>query len=115
MHELGVVFYAIDAVEDAIANREDVNHVDKMTIKLGEVSGVVPHLLTDCWKWAVSKKDNMLGCELEIEAVKAITHCKNCNCDYETLKLGKVCPECGSDETYLICGNEFIIESIEAS
>ena len=115
MHELGVVFYAIDAVEDAIANRNDVKHVDKVTIKLGEVSGVVPHLLQDCWDWAVSKRDNMQNCELKIETIKALTRCKNCDQEYGTVTHGRICPECGSDDTYLICGNEFIIESIEAS
>lgn len=115
MHELGVVFYALDAVEDAIAERDDVNHVDNVTIKLGELSGVVPHLLQDCWAWAVSKRDKMNECALRIEQIKALTHCDNCGCDYETIPNGKICPECGSDKTSLICGNEFILERIEAS
>ena len=114
MHELGVVFYAIDAVEDAIDERNDVSHVDKVTIKLGEVSGVVPHLLQDCWEWAVSKRENMHGCELKIELIEAITRCNACDSDYKTIEHGRTCPFCGSDKTSLICGNEFIIESVEA-
>ena len=113
MHELGVVFYAIDAVEDAIADRDDVGHVNKVTIKLGEVSGVVPHLLQDCWNWAVSKRENMRGCELEIQNIGAFSHCENCNSNYKTIEHGRVCPFCGSDKTSLICGNEFIIESVQ--
>ena len=114
MHELGVVFYVIDAVEEAIAMHNDVNHVDKVTIKLGEVSGVVPHLLQDCWKWAVSKRDVMQGCVLETERVQAISHCDACNKNYETVPNGIVCPFCGSGETSLVCGDEFIVESVEA-
>ena len=115
MHELGVVFYAIDAVEDTVAERSDVTHVDKVTIKLGEVSGVVPHLLQDCWEWAVSKRDIMQGCVLEIEPVRALTHCENCGRDYDTIPNGRTCPFCASDKTSLICGNEFIVESVEGS
>ena len=115
MHELGVVFYAIDAVEEAISERDDVSHVDKVTIELGEVSGVVPHLLQDCWKWAVSKRDIMQDCVLEIEQVHAITRCESCGRDYETVPNGITCPFCGSDETLLVCGNEFIVESVEGS
>lgn len=115
MHELGVVFYAIDAVQDAINERDDITHVDSVTIKLGEVSGVVPHLLRDCWNWAVSKRDNMKKCELRIETVKAMTHCENCQKNYETVEYGRKCPYCSSDKTSLICGNEFIVERVEAT
>ena len=114
MHELGVVFYAIDAVESAIVNRSDVSHVDKVTIRLGEVSGVVPHLLKDCWKWATSKRDNMRGCKLEIETIEAKTRCEACGKTYLTVKSGTICPFCLSDKTSLICGNEFIVENVEA-
>lgn len=115
MHELGVVFYAIDAVQDAIKDECDISHVDCVTIKLGEVSGVVPYLLEDCWKWAVSKRQNMEGCDLNIETVKAITHCENCDKNYSTIEHGIKCPYCLSDKTSLICGNEFIVERVEAS
>ena len=114
MHELGVVFYAIDTVQDAILEHEEISHIDKVTIMLGEVSGVVPHLLKDCWQWATSKKENMKDCTLEIKNIKAINHCNDCNTNYEAITHGKVCPKCGSDETLLLQGREFIIDNIEA-
>ena len=43
MHELGVVFNVIKRVEE-VAEENDVAQVADVTIRLGEVSGVVPAL-----------------------------------------------------------------------
>ena len=49
MHELGIVFHIIRQVEEiAVSNK--VNEVKKVTLEIGEVSGVVPSYLEDCWK-----------------------------------------------------------------
>ena len=48
MHELGVVFHIIDDLK-AVASDNDVSSISKVTIELGEVSGVVEEYLTDCW------------------------------------------------------------------
>ena len=46
MHELGVVFHIIDDIK-AVASDNDVSSISKVTIELGEVSGVVEEYLTD--------------------------------------------------------------------
>ena len=101
MHELGVVFHIIDDLK-AVASDNDVSSISKVTIELGEVSGVVEEYLTDCWKWACKK-----------EIIPGITYCEDCGETYETVKYAKVCPNCGSKHTYLIQGNEFNIKQIE--
>ena len=54
MHELGIVFYIIRDVK-AVAAENHVEHVSTVVMDIGEVSTVVPHLLTDCWRWAADK------------------------------------------------------------
>ena len=112
MHELGVVFYVIDECQK-IAVDNKVKHVNSVTIELGTVSGVIDKYLVDCWKWAVNKHENMTNCELKIEKIKAITHCKDCGNDYNTIFYGKICPYCKSSNTYLLQGNEFNIKEME--
>ena len=68
MHELGVVFYVIDDVKK-VAIENNAEEVKSVTIQLGEVSGVVPHLLEDCWNWAVKKHDIMKECVMKIEQI----------------------------------------------
>ena len=68
MHELGVVFHIIDDLK-AVASDNDVSSISKVTIELGEVSGVVEEYLTDCWKWACKKEELVKDCEMEVEII----------------------------------------------
>ena len=51
MHELGIVFHVIRAVED-IGRQQQLTDVASVTLELGQVSGVVPRELESCWKRA---------------------------------------------------------------
>jgi len=112
MHELGVVFHVIDSVKE-VAKENEVTHVNSVTLEIGTVSGIVPSYLEDCWNWAVTKHEIMTDCKLIIEDISAITHCESCGNDYDTISYGKICPQCQSENTYLIQGNEFNIKEIE--
>ena len=63
MHELGIVFHIIRTVED-VAKQNDVTRIRRVTLQLGEVSGVVESYLQDCWKWAAAKTDLLPGAVL---------------------------------------------------
>ena len=107
MHELGTVFYVIREVEQVV----EENHLTKVasvTLEIGEVSGIIPYYLTDCWQWAIQKS------QLKIETVPAVTFCEDCKQTYPTVKYAKICPHCKSEHTYLVSGNEYNIKEIEA-
>ena len=112
MHELGIVYHIIRDVEN-VARVNGVRRVSSVTLLLGEVSGVVPDLLLDAWRWAADKKPVTRGAELVVEPVEAVTHCEACGRDYGTVEHGKTCPHCGSGETYLLQGQEVMIKQIE--
>lgn len=112
MHELGIVYHIIRDVEN-VARAHGVRRVSSVTLLLGEVSGVVPDLLLDAWRWAADKKPIIEGAELIVEPVEAVTHCEVCGRDYATVEHGKTCPHCGSGETYLLQGQEVMIKQIE--
>lgn len=111
MHELGVVFYIIKGVKKA-AEENGIDHVSAVTIQVGEVSGVIHSYLIDCWNWARQKDPVTEGAELKIEQIDAVTYCEDCGKEYETVKYAKKCPYCGSEHTYLLRGNEFLIKDI---
>lgn len=114
MHELGIVFSIIKSVKE-VALENKVSKVNTVVLGIGEVSGIVPSYLKDCWKWACEKEDLMSGCELKIEFIKAETFCEDCKCTYETIKYAKICPNCKSEHTYLVKGNEVEIKEIVVS
>ena len=113
MHELGIVFHIIKQVEE-IALSHQVREVKKVTLEIGEVSGVVPSYLEDCWKWACrNRSEHMKACELEIVTLSASSYCEDCKEFYETVKHGRTCPYCGGGNTYLVTGNETNIRDIQ--
>lgn len=113
MHELGVVFHCIDQIKN-VAAENNVSKISRVTVELGEVSTVIPHLFEDVWKWAIKKEDILRECELDLQIIHALTYCENCENTYDTVTYGKTCPHCGSERTYLKTGNEVIIKEIEA-
>ena len=114
MHELGVVFRIIDDLTE-VGKENKLEKIHSVTLQLGEVSGVVPSLLTDAWKWASNRTELMKDSELIIETLPAVTFCEDCKSEYETVTYGKICPNCGSEHTYLLKGNEFMIKEIAAT
>ena len=113
MHELGIVFHIMDTLE-AVAKDNELCEIHSVTIEVGEVSTVVPDYLTDCWRWAVQKKELLTQCEMKVEVLPAVTLCESCGKEYPTVAHGRICPYCGSEKTYLLRGNELNIKEIEA-
>ncbi|MDE6441813.1 MAG: hydrogenase maturation nickel metallochaperone HypA [Clostridia bacterium] len=113
MHELGVVFHCIKQVNEVAAENK-VKKINSVTVEIGEVSTVIPYYFEDCWNWAVKKETVLKDAKIIIETIKAVTHCENCGKDYPTVEHGKTCPHCGSENTFLLTGNEIMIKQIEA-
>ncbi|MBE5905557.1 MAG: hydrogenase maturation nickel metallochaperone HypA [Lachnospiraceae bacterium] len=112
MHELGVVFYVVKDVKN-VAEENKVEKVNSVTLQIGEVSGIIHEYLIDCWNWARKKEPVMEEAEMFIEQIDAVTFCEDCKKEYGTVEHGKTCPHCGSEHTYLVRGNEFLIKEIE--
>lgn len=113
MHELGTVFYVIKEVEKVV-EENNLSRVGSVTLQIGEVSGIIPEYIVDCWNWARKETKYLKEAELIVENIEAITYCTNCQKTYPTMKYAKVCPYCQSEETYLIQGNEYTIKEIAA-
>ena len=113
MHELGTVFYVIEQVEQ-VCRDNDLSTVGSVTLQIGEVSGIIPEYIVDCWNWAKKKNDFVKDAEIKIETLEAVTYCEDCQKTYPTMQYKKICPYCGSEHTYLLTGNEYNIKEIEA-
>lgn len=114
MHELGVVFYIIDAVTET-AEANGAHHVEGVSLEVGEATGVVPDLLQDAWRWAADRTDLLRGAALSSVFVPALNHCDACGLTYPAFPAGRVCPSCGSDRTELESGGDVTIVSIEVT
>ena len=113
MHELGTIYYVIDTVEKLMVEN-NLSKVASITLEVGEVSGIIPEYLTDFWQYAREKSEHFKETELKIEKLEAVTYCQDCRKTYSTMKYKKICPYCGSGNTFLVTGNEYNIKEIEA-
>lgn len=112
MHELGIAFHIVSEV-DKVAEENKVKEVKCVTLEIGEVSAVIPKYMEDVWSWACENRSKyMKNCQLKIIVSKAISFCENCRKTYPTTE-GKKCPHCGSDNTYLVDGDQVRIKNIE--
>lgn len=114
MHELGIVMHVIKQVED-VAQQNEVEKVTALNLEVGEVSSIVPQLFCDCFEWAKKKTKFMQETRLNLIVLEAISFCNKCKQTYKTTAYAKVCPHCGSDDTYLVTGNEINIKDIEVT
>ena len=112
MHELGIVFHMIETLEE-VGAQNDLSCIRRVTLELGEVSGILPDYLLDCWRWAADRSELLRGAELELVQIDAVTVCNACGRTYPTVAHGRVCPHCGSPDTVLLRGNEIEIATVE--
>ena len=113
MHELGTIKYVIQKVEQ-LCVENNLTKVESVTLEVGEVSGIIPSFLVDYWEWAKAKTTFLKESKLIVEQISAVTYCENCKQTYPTVRYGKICPYCSSEETFLLTGNEYNIKEISA-
>ncbi len=113
MHEMGIVLHLAESLED-IAKENELTNIGRVTLQVGEVSGIMTDLFVDAWNYFKVRHPVIQNAELVLETLPAITWCDNCKQTYPTVKYGKECPYCHSGETRREQGNECIIKEIEA-
>lgn len=113
MHELGILYHVVKTLEE-IEYAEDLSVIESITLEVGELSGVVPKYLEECWPAAIYKT-KYSDVKLIIEEIEGIVNCKNCHKDYNIVKAeNNVCPFCGEEKSTLVSGDEFNIKEISA-
>lgn len=64
MHELGIIVHVMRTVEE-VAAENNLTEIRSVTCEIGEVSGVVPEYMTDCWGYARSRSELLKDSELK--------------------------------------------------
>ena len=113
MHEMGIVLHLAKTLDET-AEEENLTKIGSVTLQVGEVSGIMTDLFTDCWNYFRGRHKVLTDCELILETIPAVTWCDSCKQTYPTVPQGRQCPYCGSWETWLKQGNECVIKEITA-
>jgi hydrogenase nickel incorporation protein HypA/HybF len=111
MHELGIAESILNRVKQESAQRGGAR-VTKVGVRIGQLSGVDPAALS--FGFEVLVKDTPFeSLALEIDFRKRVQRCAGCAREFETDMLFRACPDCGSDDTTCIAGDELDIAFIE--
>ncbi len=112
MHELGLCNEMVHTLED-LMKKENLSHIQEITVEIGEITGVLPRYMEECWGPA-SENTRLEGAKLNIVFIPAKASCKKCGREYLTSENEK-CPDCGSEEKELLNGFEFEITEIKGN
>lgn len=112
MHELGLSDALLRMVRD-IVKKEELTHVEKITLEIGELSGVVPRYMADCWE-AVVDGTEYAGTKLVIDTVPGIASCMDCDEEFRIDVNDMRCPFCGSRSLTPVSGRDMTLREIEA-
>ena len=85
---MGIVLHLAKTLE-AEAKLKDIIKIGRVTLQVGEVSGIMTDLFCDCWNYFKVKSELLKDSTLVIEEVPAVTFCDNCKKEYETVKYGR--------------------------
>jgi len=110
MHELAVCQQLLLQV-DQIAKEKNARLVESITLRIGPLSGVEAHLLTQAFPLAAAGSIAE-DAELIIESLPIRVNCQTCGAETDALPNKLVCGACGDYHTKLISGDEMLLASL---
>ncbi|MBQ3487049.1 MAG: hydrogenase maturation nickel metallochaperone HypA [Clostridia bacterium] len=112
MHEVGIISSMLKTIE-AVMEEEHLTKVEKIVLQVGELSGVLPHYMEECFPAAVYKT-RFQDTKLELDIVPGIARCDCCGLEFNGLKYDLTCPDCGNRDRFTrLSGDELIIKEIQ--
>ncbi|MBF9068801.1 hydrogenase maturation nickel metallochaperone HypA/HybF [Streptacidiphilus fuscans] len=120
MHEMSIALAVVDQVQDAAradrqgGARQGLEGMvpDQVTLRIGELAGVVPDALHFCFQLAC-EGTLLEGARLLTESVEGRAHCTPCDVRWPTgMPPDLCCPRCGSGASGLLAGRELEIAEV---
>ena len=111
MHEFAVCQDMLQQIE-AIASEQQATAVDMVTVRIGPLSGIEAHLLTQAFPLAAAGTVADKA-ELIVEALPIKVKCQSCGAETEAKPNRLVCGQCGDYHTQLLSGDEMLLASLE--
>ena len=112
MHELGICDAMLKMLR-GIAEEEKLESVQRVTVEVGTLSGVVPRFLEDCWE-AVIDGTEFAQTELVVESVEGIAQCLDCGEKFAADLNELRCPNCGGQKLTPISGRDLTLKEVLA-
>jgi hydrogenase nickel incorporation protein HypA/HybF len=109
MHELAIVTGVVDAVTERLPGAK----IARVSLEIGELSGVVTDSVRFCFDLATEGTD-LAGAKLEITHTPGRCQCQACGSEFAPDGWLPLCP-CGSADVQVLAGNELRITSVQVA
>ena len=110
MHELGICDALLKMLRN-VAEEEQLQNVQSITVEVGTLSGVVPRFLADGWE-AVTDGTPLEGTEMRIETVDGTAECLDCGAVFTADLNDLRCPECRGAKLTPLTGRDLTLKEI---
>ncbi len=113
MHEMSIAQSILDLVKEEAAKAQ-LERVEEVRLRIGEMSGVVPDSLSFCWSLMADHQDagSARGAALTFDLIPVKARCGDCGKTFKVDNYVFFCPGCGSGNTVVLEGREMTIASI---
>lgn len=111
MHELSICQALLEQVNQQ-AKHHNATRVTRIVLRVGPLSGVDPGLLADAFsviRHGTVASDALLVTELQSVRIR----CNTCFHEAETSAQWLACPQCQSNQTTLIGGDELLLATMD--
>jgi hydrogenase nickel incorporation protein HypA/HybF len=112
MHEIGIMTSVCEVILKTMEAHK-VTKVETVVLQVGELTGIVPSYLSDCYAFACHKTA-IEGSRLEVEVVPGLARCKMCKKVFNLMGSDGRCSECKSESFDILSGKELVIKQIVA-
>lgn len=113
MHEVSMMQNTLD-IAIAQAQQNGATKVDRLTMNVGELSGVIPEALEFAFEVLIQGTiaDNA---QLEIITIPVVCYCPECDRNFQPDNYIYKCPECQVISTNIVHGRELALVSLVVS
>jgi hydrogenase nickel incorporation protein HypA/HybF len=111
MHEVGIASEILRASHAEAARRPGARLV-AVTVRIGVLAGVDAEALRFAWD-VMSQQAEHDPVTLQIEMMPRRNRCQPCGCEFVTEMYSEPCPECSSENSTLLSGDEMQLASVE--
>lgn len=98
---------------DRIKAEQELESVSRIVLEVGELSGVVPRFLEECFE-AVSSGTDYQQTELVIETVPGTLRCNDCEIEFPADPEHLFCPECMGKNLTPMTGRDLTLKELDA-
>lgn len=113
MHEVGIMQNTLD-IAIAQAKQNGAATIDCLTLKIGQLSGVIPEALEFAFEVLI-KGTIAENAQLEIETIPVVCYCRHCDRLFQPEVYIYQCPRCQKISSDIVRGKELDLVSVAVS